>query len=225
MLHNVNLWSCFLLGESMLVSKQTDRDSVWRSSNPKVSVFCQWRCHSGEKKKEETVNLFTILTPAVTRSRKLGWNNQFTAKSQSSKWVQNAKLQTQLHVHKTTYVSLSYVGENEERVTSHNVFVRITYFFTLLNSCHPKVISIIMVSSLSNGILPVIMYGRILCRHYQSCHSELHKCNYSNPLITKQCNLLLEWKTIMELYEYHKGCVARKTGTILDSKNNKGFKL
>lgn len=57
-----------------------------------------------------------------------------------------------------------------------------------------------MVSVFPNGICAVIMYASILCRHYQPCHLELHKCNYTKPLITKQCNLLLERKNILELY-------------------------
>ena len=92
-------------------------------------------------------------------------------------------------------------GKVKKEVASHNIFVRITCSFIPLNSCHPKVISIIMVSSVPNGISPVIMYASILCRHYQPCHPELHKCNYTKPLITKQYNLLLEWKYILELSE------------------------
>lgn len=83
-------------------------------------------------------------------------------------------------------------AKKKKQVAPHNVFVWITYSFIPLDSCHPEVISIIMVSVRPNGILAVIMYASVLCRHYQPCHPELHKCNYTKPLITKQCNLLLE---------------------------------
>lgn len=97
---------------------------------------------------------------------------------------------------------LKFAQEQIKQVASHNVFVWITYSLILVNSCHPKVISIIMVSILPNGILAVIMYASVLCRHYQPCHPESHKCNYTKPLITKQCaNLLLEWTYILELYD------------------------
>lgn len=87
---------------------------------------------------------------------------------------------------------LEFAQAKKKQVASHNVFVWITYSFIPLDSCHPEVISIIMASVRPNGILAVIMYASVLCRHYQPCHPESHKCNYTKPLITKQCNLLLE---------------------------------
>lgn len=100
----------------------------------------------------------------------------------------------------------------------HRMSLSGLHSFIPLSSCHPKVITIIMVSVFPNGICAVIMYASILCRHYQPCHPELHKCNYTKPLITKQCNLLPEWKkNILELYdskrktpEYHRWHLAEK---------------
>lgn len=116
---------------------------------------------------------------------------------------------------------LKFAQEKTKRGASHNVFVWITYSFIPLNSCHPKVISIIMVSILPNGILAVIMYASVLCRHYQPCHPELHKCNYTKPLITKQYNLLLEWKYILASYDSNytlKGKYMRTIGGMLRRK-------
>lgn len=55
-------------------------------------------------------------------------------------------------------------------------------------------------SSAPNGILAVIMYAGVLCRLHRRCHPESHKCNYTKPLITKQCNLLPEWQYMAELH-------------------------
>lgn len=55
--HNVNLWSClFSVRVSKRGSKQTGRDSAWHSSNPKVSMFSLWRCHSEKTRKTLTVS-------------------------------------------------------------------------------------------------------------------------------------------------------------------------
>lgn len=151
-----------------------------------------------KKKKKHTVNFFfflCFLSLALTHSIK--------------QWKSGRKLAIHHNTNLTSFIVnntkkkncnrfikppkfLKFAEEKMKQVASHDVFVWITYSFIPLNSCHPKVISIIMVSILPNGILAVIMYASALCRHYQSCHPESHKCNYTKPLITKQCNLLLE---------------------------------
>lgn len=115
--HNVNLWSClFSVRVSKRGSKQTDGDSAWQSSNPKVSKFST-KVPRWEKKKGRNKHIvkffFCYLGPAVTHSTthqkgrmKLAMHCQISLLKQTNWLLAHKKkgmwhYKTQLHIHKT----------------------------------------------------------------------------------------------------------------------------
>lgn len=145
--------------------------------------------------------LLLLLWPHASKSRTTGRHQRHHALCSSRRldWTGlNITAAAAAESENTPHVWKSALAKMK-RVASHDIFVWITSSFIPLNSCHPKVISIIMASILPNGILAVIMCASASRRHDQPCHPELHKCNYINPLITKQCNLLPEWNLILDL--------------------------
>lgn len=178
-----------------------NKDSARHPGNPKVSKgatakttlnFCSFR-HEQQRagKKPSSSNN----PPVLNGTNIFNWCKNF-----SFSFLSLIFFYHQLHV-KVFWTALKLNFQKGKRSQQiHRMSLSGLHSFIPLSSCHPKVISIIMVSVFPNGICAVIMYASILCRHYQPCHLELHKCNYTKPLITKQCNLLLERKNILELY-------------------------
>lgn len=192
----MNLWSCLF---SVRVSKCGSKQTKILLDTP---VIPRW-VKVLQRKQHLTSAVFN------TNSREWGRNSQsdnnppFSNGTNCFNWCKNFSFfffyyQPYIKIFCTALNLNFQKGKRSQQI--HRMSLSGLHSFIPLSSCHPKVISIIMVSVFPNGICAVIMYASILCRHYQPCHLELHKCNYTKPLITKQCNLLLEWKNILELY-------------------------